>query len=165
MRFRYSRNSFETLRSDSLFIVGYQGFRRTVTIWSRVSSENLIVAQTATKLSAFHRARRFITVITRTHHWSLYRETLIQSIHSHPISFKFIKWKNIQTVKQYGHIIDHKNFLLLLQRLPFSPWSTQTSFITTKHFIRQCVFVWYVCMYVCIFLSKTEVEEKSAVRT
>jgi hypothetical protein len=32
MGFRYRRNSLEALRSDSLFIAGYHGFRRTVTI-------------------------------------------------------------------------------------------------------------------------------------
>jgi hypothetical protein len=32
MGFCYRRNSFEALHSDSLFIAGYHGFRRTVTI-------------------------------------------------------------------------------------------------------------------------------------
>jgi hypothetical protein len=37
MGFRYRRNSFEALRSDSLFVAGYHGFRRTVTIYSLIS--------------------------------------------------------------------------------------------------------------------------------
>jgi hypothetical protein len=57
MAFRYSRNSFETLRSDSLFIVGYQGyssfincFRRTVTVLTNRFYVNIRQIDTAMEM-------------------------------------------------------------------------------------------------------------------
>jgi hypothetical protein len=42
-----------------------------MTPWSRVLLEKLIVAQPVKKFPAFYGIRRFITVFTRDHHWSL----------------------------------------------------------------------------------------------
>jgi hypothetical protein len=52
--------------------------------------EKLIVTQLIKKFPAFHGAWRFITVFTRTHHWSLSWARWFQSISSHPISLRSI---------------------------------------------------------------------------
>jgi hypothetical protein len=42
-----------------------------LTAWSRVPLEELIVAQVVKKFPALYGIRRFITVFTRSRHWSL----------------------------------------------------------------------------------------------
>jgi hypothetical protein len=50
------------------------------TPWRRVLFDKLTVTQIVKKFSAFYGTRRFITVFTRTHHWSLPWARCIQSI-------------------------------------------------------------------------------------
>jgi hypothetical protein len=60
-----------------------------LTAWSWVLLETLTVAQLAQNSYFFHGARRFITVFTRTRHWSLSWARWIQSTTSfHPTSTK-----------------------------------------------------------------------------
>jgi hypothetical protein len=59
-------------------------------VWSRVLLEKLIVTHPVKKLPAFYGTRRFITVFTRAHHWSLPWSRCIQSTPSYPISVRSI---------------------------------------------------------------------------
>jgi len=60
------------------------------TACSRVLLEKLIVTHLVKKLPAFHRIRRFITVFTSVHNWSLPWARWRQSIIFHLTSSKFV---------------------------------------------------------------------------
>jgi hypothetical protein len=57
---------------------------------SRVLPQKLIVTQLVKKFPAFYGTRRFITVFTRTRHWSLSWARWIQSTPSHTVSLRSI---------------------------------------------------------------------------
>jgi hypothetical protein len=61
-----------------------------LTAWSRVPLEKVIVIQLVTKFPNFNGIRRFITVFTRSRHWSLSWIRWIQSIPYAPIFLRSI---------------------------------------------------------------------------
>jgi hypothetical protein len=60
----------------------------TLTPWSKVLLEKLIVMQPVKKFHAFYETWRFITILTRACHWSLSWDRWIQSTPSHCISLR-----------------------------------------------------------------------------
>jgi hypothetical protein len=58
--------------------------------WSWALLEKLPIVQLPKNFPAFYETRRFITVFTRTLHWSLSWARSVQSIPSHPISLRSI---------------------------------------------------------------------------
>jgi hypothetical protein len=64
--------------------------RNQLTPRSRVLLEKLLVTQLVKKSFAFYGTRRFITMLTRTRHWSLFWARCIQSTNSHPFSLKSV---------------------------------------------------------------------------
>ena len=61
-----------------------------LTPWCRVLLEKLIGLQLVKKFPAFHGTPRFITALTSVRHLSLSWASPIQSIYSHPISWRSI---------------------------------------------------------------------------
>ena len=61
-----------------------------LTPWCRVLLEQLTGLQLVKKFPAFHGTRRFITALTNVRHLSLSWARLIQSIYTHPTSWRFI---------------------------------------------------------------------------
>jgi len=61
-----------------------------LTPWRRVLLEKLTVLQLVKKFPAFHGTRRFITALTSVRHLSLSWASPIQSIYSHPTSWRSI---------------------------------------------------------------------------
>ena len=61
-----------------------------LTLWCRVLLEKLNGLQLVKKFPAFHGTRRFITALTRVRHLSLFWASPVQSIFSHPTSWRFI---------------------------------------------------------------------------
>jgi len=69
----------------------YPGNKRTIlTPWCRALLEKLTGLQLVKKFPAFHRTRRFITALTSVRHPSLSWTRPIQSIYSHPTSWRSI---------------------------------------------------------------------------
>ena len=61
-----------------------------LTPWRRVLLEKLTGLQLVKKLPAFHGARRFITTLTIVRHLSLSWASPIQSIYTHPTSWRSV---------------------------------------------------------------------------
>jgi len=61
-----------------------------LTPWCRVLLENLTGLQLVKKFPAFHATQTFITALTSVRHLSLSWTSPIQSIYSHPTSWRFI---------------------------------------------------------------------------
>ena len=61
-----------------------------LTPWCRVLLEKLTGLQLVKKFHAFHGTRRFITALTSVRHLSLSWASPIQSIYTHPTSWRFI---------------------------------------------------------------------------
>ena len=61
-----------------------------LTPWCRVLLEKLTGLQLVKKLPAFHRTRRFSTTLTSVRHLSLSWASPIQSIYTHPTSWRSI---------------------------------------------------------------------------
>ena len=61
-----------------------------LTPWCRVLLEKLTGLQLVKKFPAFHGTRRFITALTSLHHLSLSWANPIQSIYTHPTSWRSI---------------------------------------------------------------------------
>jgi hypothetical protein len=61
-----------------------------LTPWSRVLLEKLTSSQLVTKFPAFYGTPRFITAFTRARHMSLFWASSIQSMPSHPTSWRSI---------------------------------------------------------------------------
>jgi hypothetical protein len=61
-----------------------------LTPWCRVLLEKLTGLQLVKKFPAFHRTRRFITALTSVRHLSLSWVSPIQSIYTHPTSWRSI---------------------------------------------------------------------------
>ena len=61
-----------------------------LTPWCRVLLEKLTGLQLVKKFPAFHRTRRFITALTSIHHLSLSWASPIQSIYTHPTSWRSV---------------------------------------------------------------------------
>jgi hypothetical protein len=62
----------------------------TVTLWSSVLLEKLIVTQLVKKFPVFYETQKFITVFSRARHWSLSRTKFTQSKStSAPISLRY----------------------------------------------------------------------------
>jgi len=61
-----------------------------ITKWSTVLLEKLVVTHKVKKFPAFYGTRRFITVFTRSPHWSLFWAQSVQSTTSHSISLRFV---------------------------------------------------------------------------
>ena len=61
-----------------------------LTPWCRVLLEKLTVLQIVKKFPAFHGTRRFITALTSIRHLSLSWSNPIQSIYTHPTSWRSI---------------------------------------------------------------------------
>ena len=70
-----------------------------LTPWCRVLLEKLIGLQLVKKFPAFHGTRRFITALTSVHHMSLSWANPIQSIYSHPTS-----WRSILILSAHLHL-------------------------------------------------------------
>jgi len=79
--------TFEATKPSSSIIYHHNTY--TLTPWTRVL-EKLIVTQLVEKFSAFYEARKFITVFTRSCHWSLSWSKWIQSTSSHTLSLRYI---------------------------------------------------------------------------
>jgi len=62
----------------------------SLTPWCRVLLEKLTGLQLVKKFPVFHGTRRFITSLTSVRHLSLSWASPIQSIYSHPTSWRFI---------------------------------------------------------------------------
>jgi len=78
----------------SLETSGYILIRRTLFIsltpWSRILLEKLIIAQLVMKSTAIYGTWRFITVFRRAHHLTLFWARWVQSKPSHPVSLRSI---------------------------------------------------------------------------
>ena len=61
-----------------------------LTPWCRVLLEKLSGLQLVKKIPAFHGTRKFITALTSVHHLSLSWASPIQSIYTHPTSWRSI---------------------------------------------------------------------------
>ena len=73
-----------------LKIVYTCAFNYLLTPWCRVLLEKLTGLQLAKKFPAFHGTRRFITALTSVRHLSLSWASPIQSIYTHPTSWRSI---------------------------------------------------------------------------
>jgi hypothetical protein len=62
----------------------------SLTSWSRVLLEKLIITQIVKTFTAFCGTWRFITILTTAHHWSLFWARWIQPTPSHLISLRSI---------------------------------------------------------------------------
>ena len=65
-------------------------FTYLLTPWCRVLLEKLTGLQLVKKFPAFHGTRRFITALTSVRHMSLSRASPIQSLYTHPTSWRSI---------------------------------------------------------------------------
>jgi hypothetical protein len=73
------------------FVLHYTCFyhsRMLLTPWSTIILKKLTVTQLVKKFPTFYGMKRFITVFTRAHHWSLFWARWIQSTPSHPVSLR-----------------------------------------------------------------------------
>ena len=61
-----------------------------ITTWSRVFLEKLTGSLLVKKFPTFYGTRRFITAFASARHLSLFWASLIQSIHPHPTSWRYI---------------------------------------------------------------------------
>jgi len=68
----------------------YEELTYLFTPWCRVLLEQLTGLQLVKKFPAFHGTRRFITALTSVHHLSLSWASPIQSIYSHPTSWRSV---------------------------------------------------------------------------
>ena len=68
----------------------YVGHTYLLTPWCRVLLEQLTGLQLVKQFPAFHGTRRFITALTSVHHLSLSWASQIQSIYTHPTSWRSI---------------------------------------------------------------------------
>jgi hypothetical protein len=78
----------ESSKTFKLMILSQSGDPDSLTPWSRVLLEKLVVTELVKKLPAFYETQRFI-MFTRACHWSLSWARCIQSTPSHSIFQKF----------------------------------------------------------------------------
>ena len=71
-------------------VILYKHGQYLLTPWSRVVLEKLIGCQLVKKFPALYGSRRFITAVTSARHLSLFWATSIQSVPSHPTSWRSI---------------------------------------------------------------------------
>ena len=95
------------------------------TPWCRVLLEKLTGLQLVKKFPAFHRTRRFITALTNVRHLSLSSASPIQSIYSHPTS-----WRSIL-------ILSTRLYLSLPSGLLPSGFPTKTLYTSLSSTIRE----------------------------
>ena len=79
------RVTFVTSSKSSDYLLTY-----LLTPWCRVLLEKLTGLQLVKKFPAFHETRRFITALTSVRHLSLSLASPIQSIYTHPTSWRSI---------------------------------------------------------------------------
>jgi hypothetical protein len=128
-----------------------------VFVWCSVSADKWtpclqVNSRWADTFSAFHKTKQFITMFTRTRHWSPSWATLIQCIYSHPISLRFIL-----IFIDYSSLCLSRNFflpfrllssslpciiqssLILLSYLPYSLWREKiTKFLNLENSSCSC---------------------------
>ena len=86
---KFAENSQHIFYAQSL-LSKIVPFKRLLTPWYRVLLEKLTGLQLVKKFPAFHGTRRFITALTSVRHLSLSWASPIQSIYSHPTSWRSI---------------------------------------------------------------------------
>ena len=83
------KNSLKNVEPDNNKIL-YETLTYLLTPWCRILLEKLTGLQLVKKLPAFHGTRRFITALTSFRHLSLSWASPIQSIYTHPTSWRSI---------------------------------------------------------------------------
>jgi hypothetical protein len=115
-----------------------------VSEWSWIILEKLIVTQPVKKFPAFYGTRRFITVFTRSRHWSLSWARWIQSIP--PPHFPRILLPSRPTSSTWSlpFRFSDQNFVCPVKRLPTAKRKLWFSFITLMCLTRIPVVVFWI---------------------